>query len=101
MHPRLPPSPSCDPIPQIVDCYPAVAASSLAAKTLARSLCGAAVPLFVNQMYAALTNQWASSLLAFVALGMSPIPFLFYRYGSAFRQKSKYALNDADIPKPQ
>lgn len=74
-----------------MDCYPSVAASALAAKTLARSLCGAAVPLYVNQMYRAMSNQWASSLLAFVSLAMMPIPFFFYWYGPTSRERSRHA----------
>jgi hypothetical protein len=78
---------------QIVDCFPSAAASALAAKTLARSLCGAAVPLYVNQMYGALSNQWAGSLLAFVSLAMMPIPLFFYKYGPSIRARSKVAAS--------
>lgn len=78
----------------LVDCYPKVAASALAAKTLLRSLCGAAVPLFVNQMFHAMHNQWALTLLAFVSLAMGPIPFFFYFYGPKMREKSRFASGD-------
>lgn len=78
----------------LVDCYPKVAASALAAKTLLRSLCGAAVPLFVNQMFHAMHNQWAFSLIAFVSVAMGPIPFFFYFYGPKMRAQSKFASGD-------
>lgn len=80
----------------LVDCYPKVAASALASKTLIRSMGGAAVPLFVNQMFHAMHNQWALTLVALVATVMLPIPFFFYRYGPKYRAKSKYASGDQD-----
>lgn len=78
----------------IVDVYPRRAASALAAKTLARSLCGAAVPLFVNQMFHKMHNQWAFTLMAFVTLGMAPIPFIFFKIGPTMRARSKNASSD-------
>ena len=78
----------------LVDCYPKVAASALAAKTLIRSMGGAAVPLFVEQMFHSMHNQWALTLVAFVSLAMLPIPFFFHRYGPKYRAKSKYATGD-------
>jgi len=42
-------------------------------------------------MYEALGTQWATSILAFAALAMIPIPFAFYRYGPKIRERSKYA----------
>ena len=55
---------------------------------------GAAVPLFVNQMFHAMHNQWALTMLALLATVMLPIPFFFYRYGPKYRAKSKYASGD-------
>ena len=78
----------------LVDCYPKVAASALAAKTLLRSLCGAAVPLFVNQMFHKMHNQWAFTLLALVSVAMAPIPFFFYWKGPEMRAKSRYGTGD-------
>ncbi|KAL4399740.1 transmembrane transporter [Malassezia pachydermatis] len=80
----------------LVDCYPKVAASALAAKTLLRSLCGAAVPLFVFQMFHAMHNQWALTLLALVSVLMAPIPFFFFKYGPMMREKSRFASGDKD-----
>lgn len=73
----------------IVDVYPTRAASSLAAKTLARSLFGAAVPLYVNQMFHKMQPQWALTLMAFICVGMLPIPFCFYAIGPMMRGRSK------------
>lgn len=51
----------------------------------------AAFPLFGTQMYNALGIQWASSLLAFLAVAMIPFPYLFFRYGKQLRSKSRFA----------
>lgn len=80
----------------LVDSYQHQAASALAAKTCLRSFWGASVVLFTTQMYHRLDYQWASSLLAFIALACCAIPFVFYRYGAAIRKRSKYAYSGDD-----
>ncbi|KAL4070839.1 major facilitator superfamily domain-containing protein [Scleroderma citrinum] len=75
----------------VIDAYMVVAASALASNTVFRSIFGAAFPLFANQMYTKLGPRWASSLLGFIALAMTPIPFFLKRYGPLLRTKSKYA----------
>lgn len=74
----------------IIDSYPHIAASALAAKTFMRSICGAMVPLFVNQMFHGLGFQYAGLLLALVSVAIIPIPFVFYKYGARIRAKSSY-----------
>jgi multidrug resistance protein len=80
----------------LVDSYQHQAASALAAKTCIRSFWGAGVVLFTTQMYHRLDYQWASSLLAFIALACCGIPFLFWKYGAKIRQRSKYAYGGED-----
>ncbi|KAK9316421.1 major facilitator superfamily domain-containing protein [Lipomyces starkeyi] len=80
----------------LVDSYQHHAASALAAKTFLRSLWGAAVPLFTIQMYHRLGNEWAGSLLAFIALACCLIPYLFYIFGARIRARSKYAYSPDD-----
>ncbi|KAJ6460766.1 MFS general substrate transporter [Mycena vitilis] len=77
----------------LIDAFPGYVASALAAKTVIRSGAGAAMPLFIVQMFHGLGNGWAASLLGFVSLAMIPIPILFYRYGKAIRAKSKRAVS--------
>lgn len=84
----------------LVDCYQHQAASALAAKTFIRSFWGAAVVLFTDHMYARLGDQWASSLLAFLALACCAIPFLFWTYGARIRKRSKYAFGESQIEQP-
>ena len=62
----------------IIDTYQRYTASAVAAKTFLRSIIGATVPLWVNQMYAGMTPQWASTLLGFLAILAMPIPFVFF-----------------------
>lgn len=37
-------------------------------------------------MYDKLGLGWGNSLIAFIALGMTPVPFLFYFYGERIRK---------------
>ncbi|ETI27951.1 hypothetical protein G647_00400 [Cladophialophora carrionii CBS 160.54] len=80
----------------LVDTYQHQAASALAAKTCIRSFWGASVVLFTEQMYHTLGYQWASSLLAFLALACCAIPYVFYFYGARIRKFSKFAFHDED-----
>ena len=80
----------------LVDTYQHQAASALAAKTLLRSIWGACVVLFTTQMYHRLGYQWASSLLAFIALACCAIPYVFYFKGKQIRSYSHYAFADDD-----
>ncbi|RDW92900.1 MFS transporter [Aspergillus mulundensis] len=75
----------------IVDCYPTLAASTIAANTILRSAVGCAFPLFSRQMMTNLGVQWAGTLLGCIAAAMIPIPVLFRMYGPWLRQRSKLA----------
>ena len=74
-----------------MDTYQHQAASALAAKTFLRSFWGASVVLFTGQMYDRLGYQWASSLLAFIALACCAIPFILYFKGAVIRKHSRFA----------
>lgn len=82
-----------NPIPQmptqtyLVDCYGQYAASALAANTVLRSIFGCVLPLAGPTMYAKLGLGWGNSLLAFVALAFSPVPFVFFTYGEQIRER--------------
>ncbi|KGO73014.1 Major facilitator superfamily domain, general substrate transporter [Penicillium italicum] len=75
----------------LVDCYLMYAASAIAANTIARSACGAAAPLFTNQMFSALGVGGGGSLIGGVASLLAVIPFLFYKYGKQIRFRSRFA----------
>ncbi|KAF5368931.1 hypothetical protein D9758_002914 [Tetrapyrgos nigripes] len=78
----------------IVDSYSDYAASAIAAKTLVRSLVGAMVPLYINQMFHHMGFQYAGLLLALVGVVIAPIPFVFFRWGENIRARSKRASKD-------
>jgi hypothetical protein len=73
----------------LVDAFTVHAASALAANTVLRSLAGAFLPLAGPAMYSALGLGWGNSLLAFIAVAMTPIPWIFFKYGERIR-KSKW-----------
>ena len=77
----------------LVDAYTAYAASAMAANTVLRSLGGAFLPLAGRSMYNALGLGWGNSLLAFIALAMTPMIWFFLKYGERIRTHPKFQLN--------
>ena len=67
-------------------------ASAIAANTVVRSAFGVGFPMFGEQMYDKLNPRWATTLLAFLALAMAPMPFVLVRYGAFLRSKARYAF---------
>ena len=62
----------------------------MSATSIFRSVFGAVLPLAAKPMYTSLGINWATSLLAFLSLAMSIIPFAFIRYGSKIRANSRF-----------
>lgn len=77
-----------------VEAYRKYTASAMATNSFVRSIMAGAFPLFGLQMYEKMGIQWATTLLALVAIVLIPIPFLFYRYGAEIRRKSPYTWSD-------
>ncbi|PSR94443.1 major facilitator superfamily domain-containing protein [Coniella lustricola] len=75
----------------LVDTYLMFAASAIAANTVARSACGAAAPLFTEQMFTALGVGPGGSLIGGVGALLALIPFAFYKYGERIRVRSRFA----------
>lgn len=71
----------------LVDAFAVYAASALAANTIFRSVMGAVLPLAGQQMYETLGLGWGNSLLAFLAIGMIPVPFALLKWGEYIRTK--------------
>lgn len=65
----------------IVDSYLFFAASALAGNTFLRSSFGAAFPLFASFMFHNMGTNWAGLLLGLFGLCLSPVPFLFMKFG--------------------
>ncbi|KAJ9195978.1 hypothetical protein DTO164E3_6516 [Paecilomyces variotii] len=72
------------------DAYETFAASAQSAGSCSRSIFGALLPLAAKPMFNRLGVHWACSLLAFLSLGLSIIPFVFIRYGDKIRKNSKF-----------
>lgn len=75
----------------LLDAYTVYAASVLAGMSIIRFMFGAIFPLFTTPMYRTLGIHWASSIPAFISVLCLPIPFLFYKYGSAIRSRCRFA----------
>ena len=74
----------------VTDAYEIFAASGMSATSCSRSVFGAVLPLAARPMYQKLGIPWASSLLGFLSLGMSIIPFAFIKYGDRLRANSTF-----------
>lgn len=61
--------------------------SALAANAVLRSVMGAVIPLAGEKMYNTLGLGWGNSLLAFIAVVMIPLPWVFLKYGEKLRLK--------------
>ncbi|CVK85012.1 related to synaptic vesicle transporter SVOP and related transporters (major facilitator superfamily) [Fusarium mangiferae] len=75
----------------IIDNYRMNANSALAANAVVRALFGAGFPMFAAAMYRRLGVDWATSVLGFIAVGLFPVPILFYFFGERIRKLSRYA----------
>lgn len=65
-------------------------ALAIAANNLLRYILASVFPLFTVQCFENLGVGWASSLFAFIALAMVPVPFVFGYFGPKLRARSKY-----------
>jgi Major Facilitator Superfamily len=75
----------------LMDTYgPRYGASAMAANTLLRYTIGFAFPLFVDQMYDKLGIGWATSLLGFISIALTLVPWCFWIWGPKLRGMSKY-----------
>ncbi|OCH91764.1 MFS polyamine transporter [Obba rivulosa] len=75
----------------LVDTYLQYSASAFSANTIMRSAVGAGFPLFTVQMFNSLGINWACTLIGLIGLVLSPMPFLFYKYGARIRSKSRFS----------
>lgn len=75
----------------LVDAFTRFAASAIAANTFTRSVFGAVFPIFGNIMFQKLGPGWGGSIIGFIALAMTPIPYIFWVYGKQLRSKNPYS----------
>ena len=76
----------------LVDAFTLHAASAMAASAVLRSLVGALLPLAGQKMYSTLGLGWGNSLLAFIALALCPIPWVFWKYGERIRTSQRFRV---------
>jgi len=74
----------------IIDAYLSTAASALSTLTLVRYPISGAAVMFTGPMFTSLGTHWALSLLAFLSLVISLIPWAFYFWGPKIRSWSRY-----------
>ncbi|GAA5921872.1 hypothetical protein JCM1841_000954 [Sporobolomyces salmonicolor] len=75
----------------IIDAYLSTAASGLSALTFVRYPISGGSVLFTGPMFSRLGSHWALTLLAFISLAASFIPWVFFLYGPKIRSWSRYA----------
>jgi MFS family permease len=73
----------------IAGSYGIYSASALAGNSVVRSVFGGTLPLAGPAMYAALTPQWAGTMLGLLEVLLIPIPVVFYFKGAKIREKSR------------
>ncbi|KAK1658268.1 major facilitator superfamily domain-containing protein [Colletotrichum godetiae] len=78
------------------DAYKEFSASAQSAASTTRSICAVCLPLAAKPMHDTLGVPWACSMLGFIALAMTFIPFVFLRYGHKMRSKSPLCLDLKD-----
>ena len=74
----------------LADAYEIYAASAMAAASFSRSIFGTTLPLAAKPMYSALGIAWATSLLGFLSMALTVIPFAFIKYGYRIRANSRF-----------
>ncbi|KAI4268835.1 MAG: hypothetical protein LQ337_007618 [Flavoplaca oasis] len=74
----------------IADAYMKYAGSAIAAVALGENLFAAWLPLAAKSMYTRLGFQWTSSLLGFVAVGLTAAPMVLWWKGKVVRGKSGF-----------
>ena len=79
----------------LTDSYLMYAASAIAANTVVRSAAAASAPLWTASMFNSLGVGVASSVIGGVAALLAVVPFVFYKYGSVIRKRSRFAPTPA------
>lgn len=75
----------------LTDAYDIYSSSALASSVFTRNILAAVViPLSTHRLYRNLGTAWACTLLGFLCLALTPIPFAFIRWGPALRKRSPF-----------
>jgi hypothetical protein len=71
----------------MVDAFLETAASAVAALVCLRCVIGALLPLVGPVMYARLGLGWGNTVLGFVTVAVTPVPFAFMKWGGFVRKR--------------
>jgi len=71
----------------LIEVFRQLAAGPVGASAVLRSVVGGVLPLCANSLYNQLGLGWGNTLLAFIALVFTPLPWLFYRNGEELRRR--------------
>ncbi|KAF5026579.1 hypothetical protein F66182_1304 [Fusarium sp. NRRL 66182] len=76
----------------LVDAFTIYAASATAASTVLRSIGGAFIPVVGGRLYEALGLGWGNTLLAAIAISMTPMILVFLKYGEVLREHPRFRV---------
>jgi len=76
----------------LIEVFGDYSASATGALAIFRSIAGAVLPLCAGKLYKNLGLGWGNTLLAFLCLLFSPLPWLFYKHGERLRGKYPVTL---------
>ena len=83
-------------IDYMVSAYGPYSASATGGNALARDFLAGISAMYANPLYNRLGLEWASTLLAFLAILVAIPVYVFYWKGPAIRERSKFAQSLAD-----
>lgn len=73
----------------LIDTYELFAASALVSATFCCYIAAGAMVIMSIRMYSNLGVHWSLALLGCISALMTPVPFVFYKYGYRIRQWNK------------
>lgn len=76
----------------LIDTYTIYSASAISANIVVRSIVAATLPLAGTKLYENLGIGWGTSLLAFTALALAPVPFILLKYGERIRTHPRFQV---------
>jgi len=85
----------------LIDAYGTAASSALCAATFMRYLASGGMVIATEPLYKAIHVEWTMTLLGCVAGLLTPVPWIFWWFGSKLREKSKYAVGGGDDSKDE
>lgn len=73
----------------LIDTYEFFAASALGSVTFFHYIAAGAMVIVSIPMYSNLGVHWSLTLLGHISAMMTPVPFVFYKYGRLIRQRNR------------